>query len=155
MGDLNFFWPNQAFSLLPSNSPSFSMREFIFLVKKSEDFVYRSLTDAASFTSFHPLIYRMEPTGNNQYTVYEQIRFGPITYRFTYPATVHGTGTEVRMEAVVKKLTRVTMVFSLKEENGLTRVTERISIQSVLPLKRFLYRLFERQHRVMFENMGA
>ncbi len=124
-----------------------------FKIKKDKKFIIKNLIDADRFVSAHPLIYRMKKVGENKYKVYEKVTFGVIPYYFTYFATILNRENEVKIDAVVMKLTKISMIILLTEDDTLTTVTETIKIQSPLPIKGFMYALFKKQHKILFQNI--
>ncbi len=131
------------------------MKHFEFKLLKPKNVVMDYLTDTDKFVSVHPLVYKMKPVGPGKYKVYERVQFGPFPYYFTYFATLSLSPDRVRIDAEVMKITRISMVFELQEADGLTTVRETLHIQSYLPVKGFLQRLFESQHQILFAHIDA
>ncbi len=128
-----------------------------FTVDKPIDLVYDHLTDMQKFVSIHPIIYKIENKGADNYLVFETLKVLFIPISFTYPVKVAADKqkNEVIINAVVKKMTHVQMHFVLKNENGKTSVTETIDFRSPLPVKAILEKIFSKQHADLFKNMNA
>ncbi|MDQ3111281.1 MAG: SRPBCC family protein [Bacteroidota bacterium] len=125
-------------------------------INKSPGFVFGHLTDIQKFVSVHPVIYKMENLQENQYKVFETLKFGFIPYSFSYFATIDGDekNQHVVMRATVMKINKIEMVFNLMEEEKYTIVEEEIIFKSPLPIKRMMQSIFRKQHMQLFENIG-
>jgi carbon monoxide dehydrogenase subunit G len=126
-----------------------------FVLTKNADHVFEFLTEMQKFVSVHPVISKINATGNNSYLVYETLKFGPVPFSFSYPVTIESNPSEkkVVMRATVFRLTKIEMKFILKTENDLTVVEEEINFQSPLPLKSFMKVVFKKQHTQLFINI--
>lgn len=62
--------------------------ELTFKLTKKPKFILGYLTDMQKFTSVHPVISKVERTGNNGYLVHETLKLGFIPYSFTYAITI-------------------------------------------------------------------
>ena len=124
-------------------------------VKKPIAVVFQFLTDVQQFVSVHPVIYRMEKTGENQYKVFERLTLGFIPYNFTYTATIENDSTQktVSMKASVMKVIDIEMRFELSEEKEGTTVNETIHFASFLPIKSLMAKIFSTQHKALFANI--
>ncbi|MEL7531014.1 MAG: SRPBCC family protein [Bacteroidota bacterium] len=131
--------------------------EFRFEIDNTPEEVFRYLSDMPSFVSVHPLIYRIKSLPNGNHLIHEKIKLGPIPYRFTYPVIVHADEAkgEVQMFATIKKMIFVNLEFKILAAGDKTIVEEKASVRSVLPVKGILRRIFARQHKRMFDNMGS
>jgi carbon monoxide dehydrogenase subunit G len=129
------------------------MKKLTFKVQKDVNTVKDYLSDAEKFVSVHPLIYKMKHLGENKYKVFEKIDIGNIPYRFTYMAYFTIDENSVRIDAQVMGLTKIAIHFSFSEKGGYTQITENLEINSILPIKSFMYSLFEKQHQIMFNTI--
>ena len=131
--------------------------ELTFTLHKSPDFIFDYLTDMDKFASIHPVITRIEKTGQDQYKVYETLRLGFLPFSFTYPATVHFNrqGYRVLITATVFGMTKVEMSFVLKPEGDVTRVEENIHFSSPLPVKSSMRNVFRKQHTLFFDTLNS
>ncbi len=120
-------------------------------IKKPADFVFDYLTDMKKFVLVHPIIYKMEDLGNDNYKVYEKL--GLIS--FTYSATVKGdkANNTVNIKAVVMKMTHIEMNFNIKDEDGDSVIHETVSFKSFLPVKGIMSAIFRKQHKQLFSNI--
>jgi carbon monoxide dehydrogenase subunit G len=62
--------------------------ELTFKLTKKPKFILGYLTDMQKFAFVHPVISKIERTGNNSYLVHEKLKLGFIPYSFTYPITI-------------------------------------------------------------------
>jgi len=129
------------------------MTEFIFKVKKDIIIIKQQLTIVENFVNVHPLVYKMKDLGWNKYKVFEKIKIGVIPYRFTYKAIITDEKDSVNIVATVMGLTTISMFFTFQEEDKVTVIHERLIIKSPLPIKNYMNRLIEKQHKTMFNNI--
>jgi carbon monoxide dehydrogenase subunit G len=133
------------------------MIQFIFQTKSKVSVVFDHLVDPEKFVSIHPLIYKMEKIGDNQYKVFERVQMMFFNYSFTYTAQIFSNEAqnEIRILATVQKFTKIDMRFLLEESASGTTITEHLNIQSPLPIKGYLTKLFQSQHKLLFEQIDA
>ncbi len=124
-----------------------------FKAQTDKHTIQQYLTDADKFVSVHPLIYKMERVSQNSYKVFEKVTFGPIPYRFTYHASITLEAHEVKMLATIMGLTKISMHFTFVEEDDFTLIHEKIHIRSPLPIKKYMFALFTKQHQLLFSNI--
>lgn len=132
------------------------MFELKFLVKKPLEEVYEILANMHTFASVHPLIQHIECLGECNYKIFEQVKFGPFNYAFTYTAEVNADPVQkqISVRAFINKFTQLELIFKLCSLPEGTRVFETVTIHSILPIKRFMHTLFEEQHTVLFSNIN-
>jgi carbon monoxide dehydrogenase subunit G len=126
-----------------------------FAVNKSPEFIFDYLTDMDKFVSVHPLISRIENLGDNHFRVHETLKFWFIPYSFTYPVTIQKNVEEKKivMKAVIQKMTHIEMHFTIRDSGHSSSVEEDISIKTFLPVKGFIWKIFKKQHELMFRNI--
>ena len=129
----------------------------VFKVDKPLEIVFDYLTDMQKFVEVHPVIRKIDHLEGSKYLVYETLKFGFIPFSFKYPVSVEKevTNQTVIMRAVVMKLTKVEMSFTLTAENNMTVVNEALTFKSILPIKSMMQKVFREQHTLLFENIGA
>lgn len=125
----------------------------IFELRSSKEKIFRHLTTPEKFVAAHPLIHRMEALGGNSYRVHERVKLGFIPCSFRYKATFVTLPDEVKIEATVAGLTRISMHIRLFAADQGTRVEEEVVIRSILPVQRIMTRLFREQHALLFRNI--
>ena len=121
------------------------------------DLVFRYLTDMQRFTSVHPVITRIIPTGNQRYLVHETLRLGFLPLSFTYPVTVESDQTKnwVNMQAKVMGLVTIRMNFTIRTEGNRTVVQEVIDIIAPAPLRFIMQAIFRKQHERLFKTIDS
>lgn len=126
-----------------------------FRLKKNSDLVFDYLTDMQKFVSVHPVISRIDTTGNESYMVHETLKFGFIPFSFTYPVTIEKSVLDktVSIRAIVFKLTKIEMKFVLKADGDYTRIEEEIQFTSPLPVKFMMKHIFKKQHTQLFKTI--
>ena len=118
--------------------------------------VIEYLSDPIKFTRVHPLIEKMEPVDEGVFKVYEKVKMGPFFYTFTYKAVVDVNlqAGIVRIKISVKKLTHIVLSFIITPTEKGCKIEEEIHIWSVLPIQRYMNKLFEDQHALLFANIN-
>ena len=103
-----------------------------FTLHKSPDFIFDYLTDMDKFASIHPVITKIEKTGENKFLVHETLKLGFIPYSFTYPVTIESevANKTVSIKATVMKMTHIDMNFSIQTAGDQSVVKETISFKS-------------------------
>jgi carbon monoxide dehydrogenase subunit G len=131
--------------------------ELSFKIKKPIDFVFEQLEDMQKFASCHPVISKIDSTGNNNYLVYETLKIGFIPFSFTYPVTIESNidTQTISYYAVVMKLTKIKMNFVLTTESEYTIIRETIEFNSPLPVKNIMGAIFKKQHTQLFKNIES
>lgn len=120
-------------------------------IRKPVSTVFDYLTNMKKFVAVHPIIYKMDDLGQDNYKVYEKL--GLVS--FTYSATVKGdpqTKT-VNIKAVVMKITHVEMNFTIKSEGDYSFIHETVDFRTPLPIKAILKNIFTKQHKQLFLNI--
>ncbi|MFQ3578688.1 MAG: hypothetical protein SNJ71_00930 [Bacteroidales bacterium] len=126
-----------------------------FRIKKNIAYTFDYLTDMQKFVSVHPVISKMDNTGQESYLVHETLKFGFIPFSFTYPVTIEKNilDKKIVIRATVFKLTKIEMKFILKADNDFTIIDEEIVIKSPLPVKFIMESIFKKQHDQLFKNI--
>ena len=129
--------------------------ELSFRINKTSDFIFDYLTDMQKFVSVHPVITKINKTGNDSYLVYETLKIGSIPLSFTYPVTIESKPLDnmVIIRATVMKITRIEMTFIVRADSGFTIVEESIEFKSPLPVKSIMRAIFKKQHEQLFKNI--
>ena len=129
--------------------------KLLFRIKKNIDLTFNYLTDMQKFVSVHPVIFKIDNTGNENYLVHEKLKFGLIPFSFSYPITIEKSieDKKVTIRARVFKMTNIEMKFLLKADKNFTTIDEEISIKSPLPIKFIMQNIFKTQHNKLFKNI--
>lgn len=140
---------------MESNKPEPQTLALTFRLSKDSKTVFACLTDAGKFVAVHPLIYKMTPVKDGEYLVFERIMLGFIPCYFRYRATIgfNENKTQVHIKARVMGLVHIEMLFTLWPEGEGTRVQETVNLKSLLPVKSLMFKLFEKQHTLLFQNI--
>lgn len=126
-----------------------------FKIDKSPKLVYDYLTDMTKFVRVHPVITKIDKIGDTEYLIHETLKLGFLPLNFTYPVSIDQNSVEktVEMNAIVMKLTKIKLKFSITPEDEFTIIEEKISIKSMLPIKSILQSIFRKQHKILFQNI--
>lgn len=125
-------------------------------VNRPLPFVFDCLFNMQKFVEVHPVIYKIKNIGGNSYRISEKLKLGFVPFAFNYTASVEGNsqnGTVV-MKALVMKVVKINIVFSLQAEGENTLVNETVTFSSILPVKPILETIFRKQHTRLFENIN-
>jgi len=126
-----------------------------FKIDKSPKLVYDYLTDMTKFVLVHPVITKIDKIGDAEYLIHETLKFGFLPLNFTYPVSIDQNFKEktVEMNAIVMKLTKIKLKFSITPEDEFAIIEEKISIKSMFPIKSILQSIFRKQHKILFQNI--
>jgi len=126
-----------------------------FNVNQPIETVFEYLTDMQKFASVHPIISKIEQLEGTNYLVYETLKVGFIPFSFTYPVRIESNfeDKKICIKAVVMKLTKIDMNYSLHTENNITIINEIITFKSILPIRPIMEAIFRKQHKQLFENI--
>ncbi len=127
-----------------------------YLLNKPITFVYQHLADANKFVAVHPLIYKCEQVGKNQFRFYEKQKlFGFLPYRFSYIVQLNTDPKQqiVTMNAVAMGILKIELIFQLSEKQGKTYIKETVNLKSVLPIVFLVNPIFSTVHKEIFERI--
>ena len=126
-----------------------------YRIKTSPNTVFDYLTDMQKFVSIHPVITKIENVKDNNYKIYETLKFGFIPCSFTYTATVESdrTNGDVILKATVMKFNKVEMKFHVFQDGECTVIEEEITFKVKMPVKSMLGKIFKKQHQELFANL--
>lgn len=127
-----------------------------YLLNKPISFVFQHLADPHEFIKVHPLIYKCEQVGNNEFRFYEkQLFLGFIPHRFSYIVRVNANADKnlVTMNAVAMHVVKIELIFQLSEKQGKTYIKEDVNLKSIFPIIFFVKYIFRTVHKTIFENI--
>ncbi|MBK9511483.1 MAG: SRPBCC family protein [Cytophagaceae bacterium] len=99
-----------------------------FKIDKSPKLVYDYLTDMTKLVLVHPVITKIDKIGDAEYLIHETLKFGFLPLNFTYPVSIDQNHVEktVEMNAIVMKLTKIKLKFSITPEDEFTIIEENL-----------------------------
>ena len=117
--------------------------------------LFQYLSDMQKFTDVHPVIYKAELIGENEYLIYEKLKFLMIPFKFTYKAILKNVELDktVSMYSEVQKGVHLNLRFDFKTLNQKTEITETVEIKANPITKLILGNTIKRAHRKLFENI--
>lgn len=127
-----------------------------YLLNKPISFVFKHLADPYEFVKVHPLIYKCEQVGNNEFRFYEKQQFlGFISHRFSYIVQVNADPDKQRvtMNAVAMRIVKIELIFQLSEKQGKTYIQEDVNLQAIFPILFFANHIFRTVHKTIFEHI--
>ena len=126
-----------------------------YRLKKSPQFIFDYLTDMQKFAAIHPVISQIDKISEENYLVHETLQIWFIPFSFTYQVTIEKNeiNHSVIIRAIVFRLTKIEMKFTLKADGDFTIIEEEIQFKSPLPIKFMMERIFRKQHQQFFKNM--
>jgi len=127
-----------------------------FNVNKPADIVFEYLSDMQKFVSVHPIIYKIDPLGENKYFVFERLTLLYIPWNFTYVVNIDARKEtkEIIITTTVKKMVHIKMHFVIEESSGNSRIKESVTFKSFLPVTAIMSKIFSDQHTQLFLNIG-
>jgi len=127
-----------------------------FNVNKPADIVFEYLSDMQKFVSVHPIIYKIDPLGENNYFVFERLKLLYIPWNFTYIVNIDARREtkEIIITTTVKKMVHIKMHFVIEENSGNSRIKESVTFKSFLPVTTIMSKIFSDQHTQLFLNIG-
>jgi carbon monoxide dehydrogenase subunit G len=128
---------------------------FNFRVNKPADFIFTYLSDMQKFVSVHPVITKMEKQAENDYLVYETLKFGFIPISFSYLTRVESdySSKRVTFHATVWRINKISITFDISDKSDCSHVNERLSFRMLLPIHFLIYPIFRKQHSQLFRNI--
>lgn len=125
-------------------------------IKGQPQQVWPFLSDFNAFGKIHPVIYRVEKTGPHSYKAYEKLKWGMVTFSFSYPVwLIPNFDTQVvEMHARVFWVNKIALHFAIVQNQGQTIVQEEVNFKLILPLHKLAQRIFKAQHLIVFENLN-
>jgi carbon monoxide dehydrogenase subunit G len=130
--------------------------ELRFELNKPAFVVYDHLSDMQKFVTVHPIIYKIESIGGNEYLVYERLKLLFVPARFTYKVILDADSTNktVSYKARINAITSIEMHFRIDESEKGCKVSEVVSFNTFLPVKTILRSIFRTQHHQLFKNIN-
>lgn len=127
-----------------------------FTVNKPSSEVFDYLTNMQKFVTVHPIIFRIDKMKDNEYLVFEKLRvlFIPVVFKYKAIVERNSAGDKVSIKATVMGMIHITMDYDLAENNGQTKITERLGFKSVLPVHFVMKNIFRKQHQQLFLNIN-
>jgi carbon monoxide dehydrogenase subunit G len=124
-------------------------------IKKPIGTVFEYLSYMQKFVTVHPIIFKIEEKGENNYLVFEKLKILFIPITFTYPIKVQANlkNQQVIISALVKKIIHITIFFQLEAEGDKTKINEIINFKSYLPISLIMKSIFKKQHAILFKNI--
>ena len=126
-----------------------------FRVQKSAEFILAYLGDAQKFAQVHPIIEKIEITGENQYLAFEKLPLGFSAIGISYPFSLRKKLTEntIIMYALVMKIAGIEISFTVQQEEGYSLVNEEVKFHSFLPIGIIMKPAMRKYHKILFENI--
>ena len=118
--------------------------------------VYPFFADLIKFGDTHPIIYKVEQTGPNEYLFYEELNMLVYKHRFTYHVTLETTelNKKVTMYSNVQKGVYLHLTFLFSEANGQTQLDETISVKANALVKMIFHPLLKKSHLKLVNEIG-
>lgn len=110
--------------------------------------VFPYFADMKKFGDAHPIIYRVDDIGPNEYLFYEKLRMFMFNVRFTYKVKVESIdqNREVKIYSNVQRGVHLKLTFSFSEINRQTEINEVIAVTASGWVKSFFHPLLKKSH---------
>ena len=115
--------------------------------------VIEQLSKMRNFVNVHPVIYKIESVGENEYKAYERLTFLSIPVKFNYTFTVNLKKNIITFNANVKNMTQIEMRFEVAVDGSGCIVNETVDFNTTLPIKGTMEKIFKKQHNQLFLNI--
>lgn len=117
------------------------------------DTVFECLSNMQKFCDAHPVIYKIDMLGNNEYRFYEKQLF--FTFSYCVSLTETKPVTYVSMYSKVQPGVSLNLYFRLKAEGGITYVEEEVDVKAPIIIKQVFERILKSAHQKMFANIAC
>jgi len=119
------------------------------------DKVYLCLSDMQKFADVHPVIYKAEKIGEQEYLFYEKIKIVFIPFSFNYKVSLKNqiNNQSVEMESSVQKGVHLVLKFSLKSIGHKTEIVEEVIVTSNFIVKNIFHNILKKAHKKLFKNI--
>ena len=110
--------------------------------------VFPFFADLVKFGDTHPIIFRVDDLGNNEYLIHEKLNLIVYHHKFTYKATLESAelNNKVTIYSNVQKGVYLHLTFVFNEVNGQTRIDETISVKASPLVKMIFHPLLRKSH---------
>lgn len=117
--------------------------------------IYDELSDMLNFVSVHPVVYKIDSAGENEYIFYEKINVLFIPFRFNYKVRLDALekSKTITMSSVVRKGVLLKLEFVLVPHGSTTEITEKVSIQANVFIRLIFENVLTRVHKKLFLNI--
>ena len=122
--------------------------EIKYAIPGSVSEVYPFFADLIKFGDTHPIIYKVEQTGPNEYLFYEELNMLVYKHRFTYSVTLESAevNKKVTMYSNVQKGVYLHLTFVFSEANGNTQIDETVLVKANPLVKMIFNPLLKKSH---------
>jgi carbon monoxide dehydrogenase subunit G len=124
-------------------------------ISKPVEAIYASLAQMDNFVCVHPVVYKVECIGKNEFIFYEKIKFLFIPFDFNYKVNVDilEKNKNITMSSVVRKGVHLNLEFLLVQNENSTEVIEKVSIKANIFVRMIFENVLRRVHKKMFLNI--
>lgn len=126
-----------------------------YKISKPVNVIYDELSNMINFVNVHPVVYKVDRVGENEYTFYEKITVLFIPFRFNYKVNVDALEKNrmITMSSVVRKGVLLKLEFILEPQKNHTEVIERVSIKANVFVRLIFENVLTRVHKKLFFNI--
>ncbi|CAN5497149.1 hypothetical protein BH10BAC1_BH10BAC1_19150 [soil metagenome] len=125
-------------------------------IKKPINEVYNSIADVELFVKFHPVVYKAEKIGENEYVFYEKIKllFIPIPIKYKVILLELNPNKSIKMFSEVQKGVYLNLKFSFIPTPEGTGVVEEVEVKASFLVKLVFQMILKRVHKNWFKNIA-
>jgi carbon monoxide dehydrogenase subunit G len=124
-----------------------------YLVPASVEEVFPYFADLKKFVDVHPVIFRIDELGSNEYLFYEKMDLFLFKYTFTYKVILESVDLNKRvvMHSKVQRGVYLHLTFSFDQEKGQTKIDEIVHIKA-FPFIRAIFKPILRKSHLKLVN---
>lgn len=124
-------------------------------ISKPVEAIYASLAQMDNFVSVHPVVYKVDCIGENEFIFYERIKFLFIPFAFNYKVNVDvlEKNKNITMSSAVRKGVLLKLEFLLVQNENSTDVIEKVSIKANIFVRMIFEIVLARAHKKLFLNI--
>lgn len=117
--------------------------------------IYATLAQMDSFVSVHPVVYKVDCVGENEFVFHEKINVLFIPFDFNYKVNVEALekNKNITMTSLVRKGVLLKLEFMLVAHENYTEVIETVSIQANVFVRLIFKNVLTRVHKKLFLNI--
>lgn len=124
-------------------------------ISKPAEAIYGTLAQMDKFVGVHPVVYKVDCVGENEYIFYEKINVLFISFDFNYKVNVSAleNNKNITMSSVVRKGVLLKLEFMLVPHENYTEVIEKVSIKANVFVRMIFENVLRRVHKKLFLNI--
>ena len=119
-----------------------------YMIPASVEDVFPFFADLKKFVDVHPIIFRVDDLGSNEYLFYEKMEFFLFNYTFTYKVVLESVdlNRSVTMYSSVQRGVYLHLTFSFSQEESQTKISEIVRVEAYSFIRAFFKPILRKSH---------